>query len=175
MRELQNASCHFRPLIINLKERNVEDVFEKIREKIKNHETINPLDLICSPLYNSVKSVKEVFWEAFLLMEQSFPDPTVTNQVAILMMGITQTLVDSESAEIMSEEVLEMIKKRSPFDNYFKEMAEKVVLEKAKKEGRQEERKETAVRALQKGLDNETVAEIFKLSLDEVMELAQTA
>ena len=36
VRELQNASCHFCPQIINLKERNAKDKFEEIREKIAN-------------------------------------------------------------------------------------------------------------------------------------------
>ena len=112
-----------------------------------------------------------MFREAFLLLEQSFPDPTITIQVAILMMGITQTLVNPELAEIMSKEVLEMMEKRGPFYNYFLEIAEEVVLEKGKEEGR----KETAMRALQKGLDNETVAEIFDFTLEEVKELAKTA
>ena len=112
-----------------------------------------------------------MFREAFLLVKQSFSNPEVSYQVAILMMGIVQTLVDSESAEFMNEEVLEMLKQGNPFKDCFLEYLE----ETAKREGLQEGRKETAMRALQKGLDNETIAEISDLTLEEVKELAKTA
>ena len=164
------SSGTFRPLIINLTERNPEEALEKIKKQITAGEEINPLEIIYIGLYNGGVSenapgipAARILKETISLLQPDDENAETLHQIlSLLFVANRRLLSDKDAKEIL--EVIRMKWEDSPVMIALQEIFEE--------EGMAKARTESAARAIQKGLPFEDVAEITGLSLEAVVELA---
>jgi len=170
---VSHSSGVFSPVIINLLDRDSEEVFGKLKAQHISGEEVNPLEIIYVGLYNrgSGKSAAQVLKEVISFLEPDEKNKRILEQVLPLVFVASGRLLNPEEVrEIM--EVIHMKLDDNPVIAVLREMYEERGMEQGIEQGRESTQLENASRALRKGLSVEDVAEITGLPLDIVEGLA---
>jgi hypothetical protein len=157
----ENPSLLFKPKIINLKERDADEVLAEIKRKLTEGEQINELQLIYLPLYGSKsgKTTVELLDTAIKLTpDVAKNDKEKRNKLQSLMILLNSTFVTNEELYYIWE-VNRMLLEEN--------RAVRVLTEIGRKEGIIK----IALNMLRRGRDIKEIAEDTGLSVAEIIKL----
>ena len=156
---IKDETLSFTPTVINLGERDGDKLLEEIEEKISKGESINELELIYAPLYNSSnKSVAQLLKEVMQLAPKAIVDEKESQKIMLLSVLLTNKFVSADELEAINM-VLEEIK------------AFKLAESKGREKGSREEKEKIAINLLRKGFDLITISEATDLTQEEIEKL----
>ena len=153
--EYISPTMSFNPIIIVLSERDADETLQKIREKIKNGEPINKLELIYLPMYTSPsgKNMYTLLSEAIQLtpvIAENKEEKEKLHSLMILLMG---KFADEDRFKKVLEENRMILE-----DNVAVKVIEEMGMEKGKEE--------MALSMLKDGLSLEFIAKHAKRSIE---------
>ena len=123
-----------------IESRNADEVLERIHRDIESGKPVNELELIFAPLMESRRSIRELLFETIRL-EKLIKDESIRNKIIALTLVVSNKLVEPEILEEIWEEI-KMLK--------ILKFAEDKGIEKGRKEGKSEERRELIKKQLSK-------------------------
>ncbi|MDR2193397.1 MAG: hypothetical protein LBP19_02880 [Treponema sp.] len=170
-KKLETPTLLFCPWIVNLGERDADELLEKIRGKLERGEEINELELVFLPVCRSGKRSVEQLLEEGIKLALGTPS---NEKVAALMLMLTNRLVGAEELKRIWEEFKAMTKLK------VLEVAEEVGMEKGMEKGMergmekglQKGMERVARIALKKGMPLESIQELTGLSRERIAALS---
>jgi len=154
---IKDETLAFTPMVINLGERDGDKLIADIKEKIAKGESVNPLEIIYAPLYNSInKSVVGLFKEAAALVPQAIKDEAEHLKIIVLSMVLTNKFVSADEMEELYM-VLEELK----------------IVKYAEEKGIEKGIEKVAKNLLNQGLDTAAIAKATGLTVEKLKELQQ--
>jgi hypothetical protein len=154
-KRLETPTLIFCPWIVNLRERDADELLEKIKEKIRRGEEINELELVFLPVCGSKERSVEQLLEEGIKLAMETPSK---EKVAALMLMLTNRLVEAEELKRIWEE--------------FKAMTRLKVLEVAEEIGMEKGMERVARIALKKEMPLESIQELTGLSRERIATLS---
>ena len=136
---------------IILRERNADELLEKIRKALENGQPVNELELIFLPLMQSRLPKNELLLETIKL-EKQLPDTTIRVKVLGLTLVVSNRIVDKKLLDEIWQEV-RMLKIMQYAEEKGLEKGLVIGLEKGREEGRGKGREEGREEGLEIGLE----------------------
>ena len=165
----ENEMIKFTPIIINLGERDGDQLLQKIKAQIENKEPVNELELIYLPLYHSkYKNTAEMLEQVVELAPSISEIKTDNEKIMIMSAVLANKFIDVEDFSKIWEAI-----KMYVDDLLIVKFAKEDAKKEGRTEGRTEGRIEVVVRMLKKALDVETIAEYTNLTTDEVEKIKE--
>ena len=159
---IKDKTLSFTPTVINLGERDGDKLLEEIKEKISKGESINELELIYAPLYNSSnKSVAQLLKEVMQLAPKAANDKSEYEKIIILSALLTNKFISEVDFKRVWEEIRMVLEELN-------------LMKYAKSRYVREEKEKIAINLLEQGLGIEIIMKATGLTQEEIEELKLT-
>ena len=161
----------FKPIIINLSNRNADEAVQRISRQIENGEKVNLLEIIYLPLYNSPsgKTVNELLDKAIKLTPIVAKDKNQKEKLLSLLFLLTAKHISKDEIRKIVEANY-MVLEGNPIFEVFEEWG----IKKGREEGREEGKLSTLRVAIESGVSLEileNMSEKLDISKDKLHEL----
>lgn len=108
---INGKTLNFKPIIINMGERDADALINGIRDKINKGEQVNELDLIFLPLCKSeTRNKTEILKDGLELVSTYVQSEISREKIGALMMLLSNKYVEKEQLELLWKEFSDMIK-----------------------------------------------------------------
>ena len=182
--EYCNPVMTFKPVIIDLSQRDGEVILEKIRKQIEHGNEVNELEMIYLPLYNKSRTTVELLKDTISLIPKIKKKSDDQQKIILMMLLAANKFLTKDELEKILEEnhmdvrelkfiqVLEEIGLKKGLEKGLKEGHEKGLekgleegLEKGLEEGREEGREKGLEEGVRKGYE-ETAANLIRIGIN---------
>ena len=167
----ENDTIRFSPLVINLAERNGDELLAKIKKQLITGGKINEIELIYLPLYKSVdKTVVQLFEEVIQLVPKVTDDREKKQKIILLAALLTNKFISGDEYKRLWEEI-EMVLEDIKLIKVGRDLAREEGREEGVREGIKEGKFEIVEKMLKAGLAIEQIIAMSGLSEEEVKEI----
>jgi hypothetical protein len=167
IRKIDTPTLIFQPFIVDLSERNADEVFEGLKQAIEGGKEINELDLVFLPVCRSETDTVVGLLEKGVRLAAKLP----TNKKIIgLMLTLTNQLVKSEELKRIWEEFMDYSKLKviQVAEEIGMEKGMKKGIEKGRAEGIEKGKLEDARNFKLMGLPNDKIAQGTGLPIEKI-------
>ena len=184
-----SSTLEFKPVIINLGERNGDELLEKIKKQIENGEHINELELLYLPLYNkSTGTVGGMLKKVIALTKEIFSDEMRQNIMLLAALISNKFIPDEEFQEIWEEihmlideiKILKYAKRDGVREGLERGRSEGLKrghnqgLKRGRQEGQQENQQTVVRKSLQEKLPIEIISSISGMSIEDIQAIEKS-
>ncbi|MHC6202098.1 RpnC/YadD family protein [Breznakiellaceae bacterium SP9] len=166
VRAIVTPTLTFKPVIIDLSQRNADEVYAALRQQIESGQEINELDLVFLPVCGSKTETVVGLLEKGVELAKRLP---AASKIVGLMFMLSDRLVDKNELKRIWREFMDYTKLK------VFQVAEEVGIEKGVEigmgRGIEKGVEKTAEKALRKGYSLEEIQDLTGLSLERIQEL----
>ena len=170
VREIVTPTLVFKPIIVDLSERDAGAVYERLRRQIEGGEEINELDLVFLPVCHSEsETVAELLEKGVKLATKLAAGKKMVEKIAGLMLMVSDQLVEKAERKRIWEVFMDYAKLQVL--QVAEEVGEKRGIKKGRAEGVEKGKLDTARNLKLMGLPLEQIAAGTGLPLDKIAAL----
>jgi hypothetical protein len=126
IRAIETPTLIFKPLIVDLSERNADEVFERLRQQIESGKEINELDLVFLPVCRSETNTVVELLEKGVQLAAKLP---LSKKIVGLMLTLSNQMVENDELKRIWRKFMDYSKLK------VLQVAEEVGMEKGRAEG----------------------------------------